>query len=85
MTTLAGDFLHVVGVLHAAVKFGHYRRYAIAAAKITAALGWRAAHTFDTGVEQTVRWYVANAAWCDVIRSTRYSGERLGLGVEAGG
>jgi len=37
---------------------GHDRRYAIDAAKIDRELGWRPAHTFETGIRETVRWYL---------------------------
>src|SRR5206468_2745587 len=36
---------------------GHDRRYAIDAGKIERELGWKPAHTFDTGIRETVRWY----------------------------
>jgi dTDP-glucose 4,6-dehydratase len=38
---------------------GHDRRYAIDAAKIDRELGWRPAHTFESGIRETVRWYLA--------------------------
>jgi dTDP-glucose 4,6-dehydratase len=38
---------------------GHDRRYAIDAAKIDRELGWRPAHTFEQGIRETVRWYLA--------------------------
>ena len=38
---------------------GHDRRYAIDAAKIDGELGWRPAHTFETGIRETVKWYLA--------------------------
>ena len=61
---------------------GHDLRYAIDASRIEAELGWRAAETFETGLEKTVRWFLANEAWWRPIRDKRYAGERLG-GVEA--
>ncbi len=39
---------------------GHDRRYAIDAAKIDRELGWRPAHTFETGIRETVRWYLGH-------------------------
>lgn len=38
---------------------GHDRRYAIDAAKIEQELGWQPAHTFESGIRETVRWYLA--------------------------
>jgi dTDP-glucose 4,6-dehydratase len=42
---------------------GHDRRYAIDAGKIGAELGWTPAHTFETGIRETVRWYLDNQDW----------------------
>ena len=40
---------------------GHDRRYAIDASKITRELGWRPRHSFEQGLEATVRWSLAHA------------------------
>ncbi len=45
-------------------RLGHDRRYAIDSSKITTELGWRPSHSFEQGLEVTVRWYLANLAWC---------------------
>jgi len=37
---------------------GHDRRYAIDATKIENELGWKAEETFETGIVQTVEWYL---------------------------
>ncbi len=58
---------------------GHDRRYAIDAGRIAAELGWKPEHTFPTGLAKTIRWYLANTAWIEAIRSQRYQGQRLGL------
>ena len=42
---------------------GHDRRYAIDAAKLERALGWRPRETFATGLRQTVKWYLDNRNW----------------------
>ena len=59
---------------------GHDRRYAIDAAKITAELSWRPRHSFEEGLQATVRWYVENQSWCDLVRvQAGYQGQRIGL------
>jgi dTDP-glucose 4,6-dehydratase len=58
---------------------GHDQRYAIDASKLENQLGWRAHETLESGIEKTVRWYLANADWWHPVREKIYSGERLGL------
>ena len=41
---------------------GHDRRYAIDAAKMRDELGWQPAHTFESGIRETVQWYLARSA-----------------------
>jgi dTDP-glucose 4,6-dehydratase len=57
---------------------GHDARYAIDATKLENQLGWRAEETFDSGIEKTVQWYLANEWWWRPLRE-RYAGQRLGL------
>ncbi|MCC7428529.1 MAG: dTDP-glucose 4,6-dehydratase [Alphaproteobacteria bacterium] len=57
---------------------GHDFRYAIDPARAQAALGWRPAETFASGLRRTIRWYLDNRAWWQAIRAQRYGGERLG-------
>jgi dTDP-glucose 4,6-dehydratase len=58
---------------------GHDRRYAIDASKIRRELGWRPGHTFESGLRETVRWYLEHRRWCAEVQSGRYDRERLGL------
>lgn len=58
---------------------GHDQRYAIDASKLENELGWRAEENFETGIDKTIAWYVANEAWWQPLRKGVYGGERLGL------
>ncbi|MDB6007185.1 MAG: spore coat protein [Prosthecobacter sp.] len=42
---------------------GHDRRYAIDNTKIVTHLGWQPAHTFESGLRETIQWYLQNQAW----------------------
>jgi dTDP-glucose 4,6-dehydratase len=43
---------------------GHDFRYALDASKIEQELGWRPAHSLETGLRKTVEWYLKNTDWC---------------------
>ena len=59
---------------------GHDRRYAIDPFKISNELGWQPRHHFQSGLENTVRWYLAHLDWCqDVRQRAGYGGERIGM------
>jgi dTDP-glucose 4,6-dehydratase len=48
---------------------GHDRRYAIDPSKIETELGWRRQFDFETGLAQTVDWYLANRDWWAPLRA----------------
>jgi dTDP-glucose 4,6-dehydratase len=58
---------------------GHDRRYAIDASKIRTELGWQPTQTFETGLRETVEWYLGNSDWVERVTSGSYQRERLGL------
>ncbi|MEH7355059.1 dTDP-glucose 4,6-dehydratase [Neobacillus drentensis] len=51
---------------------GHDRRYAIDATKLRTELGWKPKYTFETGIEQTIKWYLDNKEWWENIISGEY-------------
>ncbi|AHX12023.1 spore coat protein [Dyella jiangningensis] len=57
---------------------GHDRRYAIDSSKLQNELGWRPSQTFETGISQTVNWYLDNAHWVSRVLDGSYRMERLG-------
>lgn len=44
-------------------RLGHDRRYAIDASKLQRELDWQPRHTFDTGIRETVKWYLDHQDW----------------------
>lgn len=48
---------------------GHDRRYAIDSSKIQRELSWTPAHTFETGIVQTIDWYRNNQDWLRRVSS----------------
>ncbi|MGD0485406.1 MAG: GDP-mannose 4,6-dehydratase, partial [Gemmatimonadales bacterium] len=58
---------------------GHDQRYAIDSTKLRSELGWKPSHTFESGLRETVAWYLANRTWVERVQSGAYRGERLGL------
>ncbi len=55
---------------------GHDKRYAIDAGRIGAELGWTPAETFETGIEKTVQWYLANEDWWRPLVAAKASQRR---------
>lgn len=51
---------------------GHDRRYAITTAKLERASGWRAAVSFEEGLDRTIRWYRENPGWVARVKSGEY-------------
>ncbi len=46
---------------------GHDLRYAIDPKKLENELGWKAKYNFDTGIEMTIKWYLENNDWLNVM------------------
>ncbi|MCC6396697.1 MAG: dTDP-glucose 4,6-dehydratase [Bacteroidetes bacterium] len=61
---------------------GHDRRYAIDPGKISRALGWSPAVTFESGLKSTVEWYLAYRKWWERVMSGEYM-EYYGKNYEA--
>ena len=51
---------------------GHDLRYAIDSTKVEKELGWDRTYTFETGIKETINWYVNNQDWIDNIKSGEY-------------
>ncbi len=69
--------LQLTGKTEALIKYvkdrpGHDRRYAIDPTKIRTELGWTPKHTFEAGLESTVKWYLDNRGWVDRVTTGAY-------------
>ncbi|MEN0644946.1 dTDP-glucose 4,6-dehydratase [Alkalicoccobacillus gibsonii] len=53
-------------------RLGHDRRYAIDPKKLTTELGWKPKYTFETGIKETIQWYLDNRQWWERIKSGDY-------------
>nr|WP_246545593.1 dTDP-glucose 4,6-dehydratase [Pelotalea chapellei] len=51
---------------------GHDRRYAIDATRLKNELDWEPARTFETGIQETIDWYLANQDWVAEVTSGAY-------------
>lgn len=49
---------------------GHDWRYAINFEKAKTELNWHPEMSFESGLEKTVKWYINNPQWLDMVRST---------------
>jgi len=53
-------------------RLGHDRRYAIDAGRIERELGWTPVYTFETGIAETIDWYLAHPDWVAGVTSGAY-------------
>ncbi len=51
---------------------GHDLRYAIDPSKIETELGWKPKYDFDTGIRETIQWYMDHQDWMDEVTSGDY-------------
>ncbi len=57
---------------------GHDRRYAIDSTKVEEELGWDRTYDFDSGMKETIDWYINNQDWIDDIKSGEYKNSYKG-------
>ena len=58
---------------------GHDQRYAIDAEKLQSELSWQPVESFESGLRNTVQWYLQSSDWWQPILDGTYGGQRLGL------
>jgi dTDP-glucose 4,6-dehydratase len=71
-------------ITYVADRPGHDRRYAIDPTKIETELGYRPVTDFESGIRQTVEWFLERRDWWEPLRA-RYAGQRLGLADKKAG
>lgn len=68
--------IHTLGKSEDLIEFvtdrlGHDKRYAIDPTKLEN-LGWKPTYNFETGIAQTIQWYLDNKDWWEQIISGEY-------------
>ena len=51
---------------------GHDLRYAIDPTKIETELGWKPKYNFESGIKETIKWYMNHQEWMDDVTSGDY-------------
>ena len=51
---------------------GHDLRYAIDSTKVEKELGWDRTYDFESGIKETVEWYLNNKEWIEEIKTGKY-------------
>ena len=69
--------IRYLGKSEALIKYvkdrpGHDRRYAIDSSKIKDELGWEPQYSFESGIVETIEWYLENHEWIERIVSGDY-------------
>ena len=59
-------------IVHVEDRLGHDRRYALDMSKLERMLGWRPRIPFETGLQETVRWYEGHVTWWTRIKEGEY-------------
>jgi dTDP-glucose 4,6-dehydratase len=65
----SGPVPHDSLITFVADRPGHDRRYAMNIEKMETELGWRPGQDLESGLRQTVAWYLENTDWIEAIQS----------------
>jgi dTDP-glucose 4,6-dehydratase len=65
---------HDSGIQFVKDRLGHDRRYAIDDSKAVQELGFKRRHNFESGLADTVRWYLENTAWVEAVLGEKLAG-----------
>jgi dTDP-glucose 4,6-dehydratase len=75
--TIVRQLLKLLGKPESLIRYvtdrpGHDRRYAMDITKISDTLGWTPQHDLETGLAETVEWYLANRDWWERVLNEAY-------------
>jgi len=70
---------HASQIRFVADRPGHDLRYALDTSKLRKELHWAPRYDLETGLRQTLHWYLENAAWWQPLLEQRNPLQRLGL------
>ena len=73
------DYSHRELIIFVADRPGHDLRYAIDPSKIESELRWSALERFESGIDKTVDWYLANKLWWRPRHERNAPGSMLAL------
>jgi dTDP-glucose 4,6-dehydratase len=59
-------------IKHVKDRPGHDRRYAIDCTKLCQEMGWSQQYDFQSGMKETIRWYLDNQQWWTRVKSGEY-------------
>ncbi|PYE50591.1 dTDP-glucose 4,6-dehydratase [Paenibacillus barcinonensis] len=66
-------------------RLGHDRRYGIDPTKLQTELGWKPVHHFETGIKETINWYLNHQDWMARVQSGAYQDDvKLQYGKQVG-
>jgi len=68
---------HARLITHVTDRPGHDRRYAMDITKIRAELGWTPRHDLESGLSETVKWYLDHPQWVQAVLQQQRYGEWL--------
>ena len=84
MEEIADSILQILGKPQSLKTYvpdrpGHDRRYLLDSRKIQQELGWKLETDFETGLKNTVGWYINHRQWWQQSQSSQICEDRWGM------
>ena len=64
-------------ITHVTDRAGHDLRYAMDSRKLMNELGWKPEFSFESGLRETVAWYLAHPEWVQAVTGGRVEGRQV--------